>query len=534
MDTNSAHPEKGETAHLHQDLEGKITELNVADAVIEVESEERDTEDGSVTEVGPEVDAQGLASEMQERCRTLLSELEEFSQYLKAQRKENTVELRTFRNGLQSEMKLIDKLAKKDTPNETTVHSLRSSNFLFYASVWSTAKACNGLTALSRRFYWDPNQAMPNINGEISTRGTKHRTWSAVADVVCQNGLEWVKVSSNTEKRIIWDLAKAGWVGDSESEDFEDDDYDDPQGILRQVESLVKAAKATRVRYRHPSIRLVLPRISRTPKAKEVDMVIQKIRNLGVTVQTAEDMAEELPLSDRLHKLVADRIETFSEVLNIDCTVLLAFASDLSHGRVEPEDWHNKMIQRQRKMEAEEQLLPCSLWPACKNKKMVCTREAAVRMQEIVNTIGTINEKERTDLLMNLNTDARLTTAQRLEEFQKLSDYTIPPDWQLPIEVIDVSVPGMLKQLPPVAEKIAESLSEINRSVTLYGWQSGQTTISSNRAVAKEVESMIEESRESDEIGPDIWLCSTTRSLVGKEKERRGGVKEKTGESESS
>ena len=98
-------------------------------------------------------------------------------------------------------------------------------------------------------------------------------------------------------------------------------------------------------------------------------------------MQTAEDVPKVSPqVSVVLKQLTADRFESFSEVLNIDCTILLAFASDLSHGRVEPEDWHNKAISRQIEMENNEQLLPSSLLPACGSREMVCTREAAVRM----------------------------------------------------------------------------------------------------------------------------------------------------------
>ena len=110
-------------------------------------------------------------------------------------------------------------------------------------------------------------------------------------------------------------------------------------------------------------------------------MVSRQIRKLGVIVQTAEDVPKHSPQVNMvLQHLAADRFESFSEVLNIDCTVLLAFASDLSHGRVEPEDWHNKAISRQIEMESEDQLLPSSLLPACGSRDMVCTREAAIRM----------------------------------------------------------------------------------------------------------------------------------------------------------
>ena len=353
---------------------------------------------------------------------------------------------------------------------------------------------------------------------------------SAVVDIVAEEGLEWIKVSSKTENRIIWDLAKAGWVGDSSDEESENeisDDDDDPEGLLKQVEALKKASLATRVRYHHPAIRLVLPRIKSTPDSKEVGKVLQKIRDLGVTIDTSDTIPTSAPsVNSVLHKMVADRFSSFSDILNVDCTILLAFASDLSHGRVEPEDWHNKAIQRQIEMEAQDQLLPSSLWPACGDKKLVCTRQAAVRMQEIVAIIGTHTERRRTTLMLGLDDDdvsKYPTQKERVEEFQKLSSYPLPKDWQLPIQIIDYDGTEIDATLPPIAEKVAETLTAINRSVFLFGWATGRTTISSNRAVAKEVETTIEENRTDEETrGPDIWLCPTSRSLVGKEKQRRG------------
>lgn len=352
---------------------------------------------------------------------------------------------------------------------------------------------------------------------------------SIVVDVVAQEGLEWIKVSSKTEKRIIWDLAKAGWVGDSSDEESEDDsisDDDDPEGLLKQVEALKKASLATRVRYQHPKIRLVLPRINGIPDSKEVRQVLQKIRDLGVTVQLADSIpAIAPPVRKVLNSMVADRFASFSESLNIDCTILLAFASDLSHGQVETEEWHHQAIQRQIEMESQDQLLPSSLWPACAGKTLVCTKPAAVRMQEIVAIIGTPTERMRTAVLLGVNTsDSSTPLAQKesVEEFQRLSTYKVPAEWQLPIQIIDFD-DSNIDILPTVAEKVAESLSAINRSVFLFGWATERTTISSNRAVAKEVEATIEENRVDEETrGPDIWLCPTSRSLVGKENQRRG------------
>lgn len=331
-------------------------------------------------------------------------------------------------------------------------------------------------------------------------------------------------MSSVTEKRIIWDLAKAGWVdSDDDSDDGLDpiDDDDEPEGLLKQVEALIKASRATVVRNRHPKIVLILPRIKAAPDSREVGHILSKIRDLGVIVQTSEMITEPPLLSEAIRKMAAERFESFSEVLNVDCTILLAFASDLSHGRVESEDWHNKAISRQIEMEAEDQLLPSSLWPACGSKAMVCTRHAAVRMQEIVETIGTENEKKRADLLLNLGSPR--TREELLAEFQTLTDYTVPKEWALPIQIVDVDVAELMTNLPPVGEKVAKILTPINASVFLYAWANDLTTLSSNASVAKGMEFVIEANRTDDEtLGPDVWLSPSSRSLVGKEKQRRG------------
>jgi len=373
---------------------------------------------------------------------------------------------------------------------------------------------------LRRYFYWHGRK--PHTNGTVSTSGLDRKKRSAVVDIVCQDGLEFVKVSTILEKRIIWDLTKAGWVGSDSSEETEQsDDDDEPEGILKQAEGLVKASRDTRVRYRHPTVRLVFTRISRTPRSKEVAQILQKIRNMGITVQTSEDILDSPPVADVLDRLAPGSCASLTDVLNLDCTVLLAFVSDLSHGRVEPQDWHNGMISTQRATEAKNPLLPSKLWPVCESRKLVCTKEAATRMQEIAGIIGTSAEKRRTALLLGLDGTSEMNNDEVLEEFKTLTEYKVPADWRLPVEVVDVDFAALKSTLPPSVEKVFEALSDMNRSVFLYGWASGFTTLSSNRAVAKSIESIIEENRTSNEVGPDIWPCSL-RSLVGKEKERRG------------
>lgn len=151
----------------------------------------------------------------------------------------------------------------------------------------------------------------------------------------------------------------------------------------------------------------------------------------------------------------------------------------------------------------------------------MCTEEAAARMREIVALIGTRAERERMGLL--LGDDVSLSPTQFREAFQAESDYTVPADWKLPIRIVHADVDGILHDgsLPSVAADVARQLTAINKSVFLYGWRKGWTTVSSNRTVVRIIEGVVETQGEGA-VGPEVWLCGTARSLVGKEN-RRGG-----------
>lgn len=377
--------------------------------------------------------------------------------------------------------------------------------------------------ALEKRFYWTVDKkSHGKVESENIVNPQKSR-YNVLVDIVAQDGSEWVKVSTLTEKRLLFDMAKAGWLGESSSEggDVGDDEDDEPEGLMKQAEALIKASKATRVRYRHPSVRVVLPKIKRG-SAKEMDELIKQIETLGIKVQTSEDLPGVAPVSAALPRMAVDPFVGFSSTINVDCTILLALVSDLSHSRVQAEDWHHRAILKQIEMENENQLLPNSLWPAMGSRPLVCADEAAKRMHEIVDLIGTQSEKQRRDCLMEVESTTHWSKEQRIRGFQELSAYDVPLGWNIPIKVVETDVAFMQKQLPPAAEQVSKLLSPINQSVFFYGWVTGRTTISSNRTVAKEIEGTIEAHRlAEDDAGPDIWLCPTARSLVGKEKTRR-------------
>ncbi len=388
---------------------------------------------------------------------------------------------------------------------------LKSSNLSFFEAVWDAVKSSTGVTALEKRI--TAVDVLDRQNSNITV------------DIVAQGGLEWVKVSTITERTLLFDMAKAGWTEDSSS-DGEDDvtgNYvhdSKPDGLMKHIKSYLEVSQTVRIRYRHPQIRIVLPNISRYCGAKEIGNFILQVEALGVTVQTSDDIKESPELESVLPRLVFDPFLTFSETINVDCTILLALVSDLSHERVEVQDWHHPAILRQIEVERDRQLLPTILWPACGSRPMVCTREAAEMMHEIINMMGTETEKQRTKLL--LQEEGKWSRDYRLKGFQELSSYEVPSTWNLPIKIVEADLATLRQHLPPISLHVAKHLSPLNESVFFYGWTQDMTTITSNREVTNKITASIEQNRELEiDTGPDIWVCQTSRSLVGKEKSRR-------------
>ena len=138
---------------------------------------------------------------------------------------------------------------------------------------------------------------------------------------------------------MLFDLAKSGWVEGDTSDD--DDDFES-EGLLKIAANLTKVAKSVRVKYRHPIVRLVLPRIRIRECHKEIAKILQKIKDLGVILETAEDIPDtSIPIPQARDRMAPEPFDGFSDTLNVDTTLLLAFASDLSHDSVESKDWHH-------------------------------------------------------------------------------------------------------------------------------------------------------------------------------------------------
>ncbi|PSK42856.1 UPF0415 protein [Elsinoe australis] len=519
----------------------------------------------------------GSAEVLLERCQGLWNEIETFRDQLKRRHREQTVEMSHYRGVVRSELKNLERLAGKqreareqreaekqaqkggdeanghakvpvstdgdhagqlldESEDELPNQQIASSNLPFLESVWNSAKATSGLIAMQKRFYYGED-----VDRKTVPRGVKFRrrrgsqshlvkTGKALVDVVAADGLEWIKVSLVTNHRMIMDKAREGWVEDSSDEDDSDEENikspaDDPDGdipIVKMGEAMLQASKEVRIRTKYPTVRMILPKVVEG-ELPQIDKIINRLRTKGIVVECNPQAVASRSLESVLERMITDPYANFTPTLNIDCTILLGLVSDFSHSEVESEPWFHRALKRQVEIEDKEALLPNSLYPAIVGRKLVCTAEAAKRMGEIVDTIGTPGEKVRTGLFMGSVDETEYSEEVRQERRARLAEcskFDVPQDLRLPITIVDkddVDASG----LPAVAPKVKETLTAINQSVFMYGWSTGYTTITSNRTVVKGIENVLDKHAKNEHDWPKIWLCPTARSLVGKEKGRR-------------
>ena len=191
------------------------------------------------------------------------------------------------------------------------------------------------------------------------------------------------------------------------------------------------------------------------------------------------------------------------------------------------------MLREQLKFERKEALLPSILYPVLRGRKLLTTETAAKQCKAIVETIGNDAEKARWRALLD-TTDK--TSA--LEKLRSKTDHETPGDLELPICIVrEDEIPAGAAPRSPISERllgvVGATLSGINRSVFLFGWRTGFSTISSNNNMVREIENLLEENRavdgsEDDVAAPETWVC-LPRSVVGKYDEVRQSRKERKG-----
>ena len=228
----------------------------------------------------------------------------------------------------------------------------------------------------------------------------------------------------------------------------------------------------------HPKVRFVLPKI--TPGNPQVDKILDQIRATGAIVECGSTSASQslVPLDTLFVSMLPMASYTLTPTVNVDCTILLALVSDLSHydaerilreaeAREPGGKLHAAVIQQLRK-EDEDQLLPKLLYPLLQDHELVCTEEAAERMREIVDVIATDSEKERTAIFMG-----DVDQGDLHEKLSVTTIHAVPRTLKLPIKIVPANID--LARLPPVGAEVDRYFiwnraSMVTKSVFLYGY----------------------------------------------------------------
>ena len=512
-----------------------------------------------------EQDPAALLESLLRRAETLLEEYKAYQACLQNDQKSKDVEARIFRRGIESEARSLRGVATKikgvdngehdddtvdgDERRSKRLQVLRSSNLSFYEAIWNTAKSSFGIRALGKRIYWGTR---PDTHSGPPGRSCSK---NALLDLVSDDGLTWTKVSIITEKRLLFDIAKEGWAGYL---DGSDSGLEEPASggaesgqrqntntleLVRLARDLTEAARSVRIQHRHPQVRFVLPRLTEGLQ-EDVDAMIADIRATGATVECGPG---DHSRKDRNYTsmLPGSQAPALTSTLNIDCTILLALISDISHlprGKLPPSPTsksghYHKAILKQIESEEESPLLPNEIYPALSDRTLICTDLAAQRMKEIADTMGTVSERARANIILGEGIFFEKASTALRAAFKEHSTHDIPDTLHLPIQIMtfdntpEPPADGVTcNGYSVISAKIKDSLhlSPINSSVFMYGWQQKIVTITSNRVVANQIEKALNEILDAEESqgreiinfeGPKLWVCESARSLVGKDKQ---------------
>ena len=141
-------------------------------------------------------DSLSLIADMILRAKNLRCELDAFHNRLCTFLLRSTAEIKQFRNTVDGEVAMLEKLLAKPE-SKSTVHTARSSNLAFLEQVWSFSKNSKDVIALQKRVYLNNSletSALPlhrlSLNEDTeSKKGTKGN--AIIIDAITDGGRTW-------------------------------------------------------------------------------------------------------------------------------------------------------------------------------------------------------------------------------------------------------------------------------------------------------------------------------------------------------
>ncbi|KAH8898242.1 hypothetical protein GQ53DRAFT_742341 [Thozetella sp. PMI_491] len=451
----------------------------------------------------------------------------------------------------------LPRFAGMITRLETEIRTTRRGknncpNISSYESHWNALRRCRAVTKMHCYISRHPGSridctvcppAGPDQSESCPTMSHQPKEDWVWVDAVVDDGAEWLRVVGTDEKRVLHEMAAAGWDWESDddaSEAEEDrrrderwegsDDDEAEVPLIRLTRILTRVAQSRPHVCQIPRIRIVLPRITEG-KDSQIDKLLAKTRSLGVAVDCANSLFLTSPapsVDEALASLVPDELQQLTPTVNLDTTILVALTTDMCHMRLKSQAWFSRTVT----VHLEEELksggsLDKHLYPVLRGRKLVCSREAAEQFRKLLGEMGSKTEVQRADIML-ADSAAAARPRDRHTELQELSIYPVPVDFQLPILVADEPFDlqrdldsGALPSI--VGDAVADTeVSPLNVASFYYGWANGYATITSNNEAKKRIIRELERSvvRRGRYMegghGPQILALSCARSLVCK------------------
>ncbi|OAA70390.1 hypothetical protein ISF_02364 [Cordyceps fumosorosea ARSEF 2679] len=446
----------------------------------------------------------------------------------------------------------------------------RTTDLSHTTSRWQVLRRCASLVTVKRTFQGVPREVR---RAAVLKRGpqTGHEKMmldrlikeQAKAEVtIVDRGACWIDVRWISTNRLARQMTDSGWSwGEYQSGDIVDRDEWEDAPFVKQVRRVVAAARCNRHEYRFPTIRLVLPNLTRGKNA-DIDVLLEQLPRIDPSVNlVVEDAASNFlsqpapPLADTIRALVGSGSlqVPLTDTINLEHTVLVDLISDLTHLRLEPQPWQSRSTRAQIEEEnahADGVMAPV-LYPLLQGRRLVCTHEAANHFHAMLTTVGTATERERGRLLVPdygdgaAGSSSSPATAVLRARFDALSVRPLPADIQFPVEVLAADEPWNEDQvrrlveqdgvLPPVALEITRCgvLRSSRFSTYMHGWRADIVTVTSNKEIRPHMRSWVEAARtHDDERGPQLYCVDVTRNLLAKGAQPPPGWNEKVSNKE--
>jgi len=395
-----------------------------------------------------------------------------------------------------------------DDKNRALV-SLRCCNIPFHVALWREAKRCNAVLGF--------RGSVSSITGSCPKGSDASSPALAKIDILAENGAQWVRILTITQKNLLQQMGNAGWDWDYEGDDLnlailasEEEVVEvtgiEPVDVVRKLIAAAKTTRASSFNYQSPSIRLVLSRV-KEGLDRHVDQLARVIEALGtkmipVTVDLVrdDDDNDDEPLENVLLRMMPTYDSYLSQTVNLDCTVLFNLTSDISHYppetyletpqfNVYKEDFLDETCNGPRLLK--------DLYPAIRGRHLVCTEEAANNLRQTILSIGAPNEIKRLQVILPTCAAAASATPDPPSEEQRLqaisglralSSYQVPDDLILPVTVVKAPTEEDMRNLvgegkmPQIVADLVKhkGFKKMSRSTIWYAMANQVATLTCN------------------------------------------------------